>query len=190
MAARWRPPLATLALAAAAVVTDASPTLSDALSLERVGVERGQVWRLLTGHLVHEVPRVAVLDLGMLLLLGAWIENRSRSLFGAVLFASAVLSSLAFWLFTGFERSVGSSGLVCGLLAAAVVLAFRDGRRALAVAVGAVFGAKLALELLGLWPAALGGLPPGYALATEAHLGGLAGGAVTALTYRRRRPAE
>ena len=117
-------------------------------------------------------------------ILGAWIDRRSRRLLGAELFASALLSSLALLLMTDYERAIGSSGLVSGLLMAAIVLAFRRCNRTVALVAGALFGSKLALEFFGLWPAALGGLPPGYEPAAAAHIGGALGGGLIAAAYR------
>jgi membrane associated rhomboid family serine protease len=136
---------------------------------------------------VHEVPRLAVVDLTVLLLLGAWVELRSRALLAAVLASSALLSSAALWLLTDYPRYVGSSALSSGLLCAAILLAAREGRSLVPLVLGVLFAAKLVLEAWGAWPAALGGLPPGYEPATAAHVGGAVAGGLIAGGWRLRR---
>lgn len=181
-------PICTLSLLALAVLIDASTPLAASLSLERDLVYRGQVWRLLTGHLVHEVPGVALVDLTLFAGLGAWIEGRSRRLLVAVLLASALLSSLALLFLTDHQRSVGSSGVGSGLFLAATVIASRGRRRGLALALLAVFAIKLLLEISGLWRSAAGVLPDGYETSAALHLGGAAGGLVAALPRGVLRP--
>jgi rhomboid family GlyGly-CTERM serine protease len=178
-----RLPLCTLSLVAAALAVDAVPALADRLTLERAALEQGQLWRALSGHLVHQLPQVAWLDLAALLLLGGWLERRSRGLLAVVLLGSALACALAFYFLTVYERHVGSSGLAHGLLAAAIVRAFRDGQRAVALGAAALLLAKLALELSGAWPAALGSLPDGYQSAVAVHAAGVLSGALAALAW-------
>ena len=182
-------PLLTLAVVVGCLVADALDPLGAWLELDRTAVAAGQVWRLWSGHLVHELPNVAWTDLPLLALLGAWIERRSRTLLGTALLASATLSSLGFLLTDG-ARYVGSSGLVMGLLGAGLVLLHRDGRRALSLIALGVLGAKLFLEAIGRWPMTPGGLPEGYRVAPLAHLGGVLGGALATLAVLRRQAAR
>lgn len=179
-----RLPLVTLSLVAAALAVDALPWLSDGLVLERARVLDGQLWRLLTGHLVHGLPRLAALDLIALGLLGAWVERRDRRGLPVVLLSSALVASVATLLLGPHERIVGSSALACGLFAAAAVLARREGRAVLALGLGAVLVAKLGLEATGLWSGGLGTLPANLQPDLAAHAGGALGGALAAWTAR------
>lgn len=180
-----RLPLGTLVLVGTAVACEFSPLLSRGLDFERAAIANGELWRVFTGHLVHRVPGLALLDLFVLAVLGAWIERRSRRVLVSVLIASALAASCAVLLVTSYERYLGSSALGCGLLAAACVLTFRAGRQRLALAAGLLFAVKLAFEGLGFWPAGLGALPPGSEPALAAHVGGALGGSVAALVVFR-----
>jgi len=180
-----RLPLFTLALVAAAIASDASPLLSSWFVFDRASIESGQLWRVFTGHLVHELPELALPDLFVLALLSGWVELRARGLFIKVLAGSALVSSCAILFLTDFERYLGSSALACGLFAAAVVLVHDAGRQKLAAAAGLLLVSKLVLESFGYSPAGLGGLPAGFEPVLAAHAGGAVAGALTALATRR-----
>jgi rhomboid family GlyGly-CTERM serine protease len=183
-------PVVTLVLLLFALLLQLAPLLAGSLSFEREAIERGEVWRLLTGHLVHGPPRLALFDLTGLALLGACVERASRRLLVRVLAASAAASSLAVYFLTPYAHYVGSSALVSGLLVALLVHWLRSSRRPariLAWTMLLIYSSKLVLELLGAWPDALTALSAGdgpiYETAAMAHAAGaLAGGAVTLLT--------
>ena len=52
----------------------AGPGEASWLILDRTAVGQGEVWRLLTGHLLHYTPRHLGWDLLAFLLLGGWCE--------------------------------------------------------------------------------------------------------------------
>lgn len=90
-------PYMTLALAAMAVVialTDMAPLLE----LHRTAVGEGQVWRMLTGHFAHFGWNHLAWDAAVFVVLGAWLEMRSRVRFVTCLFMSSLLVGLTFWL--------------------------------------------------------------------------------------------
>lgn len=190
-----RRPLLALALVALGVGLLRSPAAAAALEFERADVRSGELWRLWTGHLVHATPRLALLDLGVLALLGAWWERRSRAALAWILLASALGGSLALLAFSSFERYTGSSALGSGLfVAAALELAL--GERGVRSKAGwlalALFAAKCALEGMGGPSALFVTLPAGTSVAASAHLGGGMGGALVVLARRRhaRRAAQ
>jgi membrane associated rhomboid family serine protease len=184
-------PVVTLGLLLGGALLAALPGLDVHLALDRAALGRGEVWRVLTGHLIHGGARLAVLDLVVLGLLAGWLEHASRTLLVRSLLASALLAGGGVFLLTEFDHYVGSSALSSGVLVAcaAHVLRWRTerGPRRLALLVLGLFAVKLLLEALGVWPAALGGLPDGARVAGWAHALGAAGGACAALTLRARR---
>jgi len=177
---RWtgasRLPLCTALLVAACLAAEL-PVLAERLSLERAALARGELWRALSGHLVHGIPRLLALDLTALALLGAWVEHHSRALLTTALLAAAVLASVAVLVATDYEHYAGSSALSMGLLAALAVRELREGGGGLALALGGLVTVKLLLEACGAWPAGLGDLPPDVELAFPAHAAGALGGA-------------
>lgn len=188
MAARRRArPILTLALVGAALALELLPAAAERLRFERAALGQGELWRFLTGHLVHGARGLAALDLLVLGALGAWWELRSRAVLAEVLLVSATLSSATLLLWTSFESYVGSSALSSGLFAAAALALALEGRgpeRGVgAVALG-LFGLKLALELLGFHPGGFVALPPSTTVAGSAHLSGGLGGALVVVGRR------
>ena len=87
--------------------------------------DAGQVWRLLTCHLVHTSMLHLVFNLAFLFSVGGAIEHVVRRLdYAAFLLFVAVASAGASLVGTP-QVSAGASGLVFGVLAAAVVLGVR-----------------------------------------------------------------
>jgi hypothetical protein len=166
-------PWMTLALVALCAIADGS-----ALEYQR----SGEVWRLLTGQMVHWTPRMAFFDLGMLLGLGAWLEIRGdRQLAAVSLVLGAVLTAVAIHLSPDLSLYRGSSGMASALF---VLAAFRIAgspdpwTRALAVSAVALFLAKAAFESLAGQTLFAGELPQGVRVVPLVHLlGGLAGAA-------------
>lgn len=173
--------LALVALCAAASFSGA------ALQYER----GGEIWRLLTGQMVHWTPRMAFFDLGMILGLGAWLEIRGdRWLAAATLALGAVLTALAVHLSPDLSIYRGSSGMASALF---VLAAFRTAdspdrwTRVLAMAAVALFLSKAAFESLAGETLFAGPLPDGVRVVPLVHLlGGLAGAAH--LARRPRHP--
>ena len=160
------------------------------LAYERKTIATGELWRLATGHLVDPWLSLAVFDLATLLVLGAWLELRSRALCATTLALSAAAASATIWFARpDLERYFGSSALGCGVLAAlGVDHVLRGGARSARV-LGVAALILLALKLI----ADLGGsgaivvLPPGIELAAGAHVAGAVAGAVCAATRLDRR---
>jgi rhomboid family GlyGly-CTERM serine protease len=169
-------------ISAALVVLYAVASLADVnvLEYERSRVAAGEVWRLLTGQMVHWTTRMAAWDLGMLLGLTAWLEIREdRRLAAATLALGAVLTAVAVHLSPDLAMYRGSSGMASALF---VLAAFRIAdspdpwTRALAVSAVALFLAKAAFESLAGETLFAGPLPEGVRVVPLVHLlGGLAG---------------
>jgi rhomboid family GlyGly-CTERM serine protease len=151
------------------------------LEYERDRVTAGEVWRLLTGQMIHWTPRMAVFDLGMLLGLGIWLELRGdRRLLSGTLVLGGCLTALAVHaLSPGLLAYRGSSGLASALFVlAAVRVADSPDRwpRVLAVAAIALFLAKAAYESLAGQTLFAGPLPPSVRVVPLVHLlGGVCG---------------
>jgi rhomboid family GlyGly-CTERM serine protease len=165
-----------VALCAAASLIPAA-----ALEYGRERVASGEVWRLLTGQMVHWTPRMAFFDLGMLLGLGIWLELRGdRRLLSGTLALGACLTGLAVHaLSPGLLAYRGSSGVASALFVlAAVRVADSPDRwtRTLAMAAIALFLAKAAYESLAGQTLFAGPLPPGVRVVPLVHLlGGVCG---------------
>jgi len=186
---RWAVP-AALALAAAALELGGASWRAT-LRYERDAVLDGELWRLVSGNLVHLGPRHLVLNLTGLALIAVLDAGVLRGAHGAMLALGAMLGVGLGLLVASPEVGwyVGLSGALHGMLAALALEAAldREARRwGIALLVG--LGAKL------VWEQSVGPLPytaaaAGGPVVVDAHLhGALAGvvvGAALAWSVRR-----
>ncbi len=149
------------------------------------------VWRALSSQLVHDASGMAAIDLGVVLLAGAFLERRDRVLAAAALVLGMLFVALAV-LVAGPQlvRYEGASGVGAALFtAAALHVAFTTtsrGARALALAAAAVALAKAAVEQWSGWTWADAHLPPDVRVLPAAHLAGSLAGIVATLAWRAR----
>ena len=170
---------------AATIATLAVPRGLAQLAYLRPAVERGELHRLLTAHLVHARESHLALDLAALALAFALVgRERSSRHWTILLFVSAVSSSLAVhWFSPSTAAFAGLSALVHAVLSGGAAALLR--RRAAAGAwLAAGLAAKFALERLhGPFALALAGSP---AVATDAHLYASLAGAACGWWLSRR----
>ncbi|MDH3747622.1 MAG: rhombosortase [Gammaproteobacteria bacterium] len=154
-----------------------------ALQYDREMIAAGEVFRLLTGHIVHlGWPHLVLNVVGLLLV---WFLVGSAHAWWrwlAIIAASAAIIDIGFWyLIPRLEWYVGLSGVLHGVLAAGVVGLWSSRRNeALILAIALVF--KL------LYESVIGPLPgsentAGGIVITEAHLFGALGGGISALIF-------
>ena len=163
-----------------------------ALRYDRVAIAAGELWRLVTGHLVHLGPSHLAMNVLALAILA---------------FVLPALASWRLWLFAGLASAlfidvgllafhpevvwyVGLSGVLHGFWSAGVLLAIQD-RRFEAAPLAVLLLLKLGYEAL-FGPIPLSGDVAAGPVVAEAHAWGAAGGATFALlslaVRRRRRP--
>lgn len=183
-----------ITVALVALSASASFIPAEALEYDRARVAAGEVWRLLTGQMVHWTARMASFDLGMLLGLGIWLEVRGdRRLAVAALALGGGLTALAVHaLSPDLLTYRGSSGVASALFVLAAVRIAKSPEpwsRALAITTVALFLAKAAFESLAGQTLFAGPLPPGVRVVPLVHLlGGLAGAVVRLFTPTRSAP--
>ena len=160
----------------------------EALRLEREGLQAGQAWRLVAGHLVHLGWLHAFLNLAafVLIVVGFW-RQFSLMRWLCIGLASALSIDAGLLLIDPpVEWYVGLSGVLHGLVAAGAIGLYSSGRRVAAVVLIGAITAKLA------WEAIFGAMPHsvelvGGPVVVEAHLFGALGGIVAALVLLRLR---
>jgi rhomboid family GlyGly-CTERM serine protease len=179
-------PAAIAVLSFAVMVGGLFPMLS--LRYERDGILAGEVWRVLTGHLVHLTWNHLLLNLGGLALI--WLlfgRHLTSAQWGIVIAASATGVSLGLMLLhPDLHWYVGLSGLLHGMFVAGALGGLFSGYRAEWLLLGLV-AVKLA------WEQATGALPGTEELAggfvvVDAHLYGAVTGLVVALLLRALDP--
>ena len=183
---RWLLVAALLGVAALAQVSG----LDLLLRYSRDGIAAGELWRLVTAHLVHLGPAHLGLNALGTVLVVALVGHHLRPLAWAAtwLICALVVGAGLWWATPAVAWYVGLSGVLHGLLVAGAVAALADEReRLFAFVVLAVVTAKLA------WEGFAGATPGTAALAggrvvTESHLLGAVGGVVAgavAAAWRR-----
>lgn len=180
---------ATLAaLSAAAAFVPA-----ETLEYDRARVAAGEVWRLLSGQMIHWTARMAAFDIGMLLGLGIWLEIRGdRRLEAMAVALGGGLTALAVHaLSPDLLVYRGSSGVASALFVLAAVRIAESPDpwpRALAITAVALFLAKAAFESLAGQTLFAGPLPPGVRVVPLVHLLGGLGGLAGAMARIRCQP--
>ena len=151
------------------------------LRYERVGLSTGQLWRLVSGHLVHIDLVHALLNGAALWLLVAAVGRGMQAREWILILAGAVAGVDAglYWLVPEISWYVGLSGVLHGALAGpALLLCLR--RRPLGLLLLVMLAAKLSWEVFQGPMPGTGALVSGPVV-TEAHLFGAIGGLAGAL---------
>jgi len=154
--------------------------LVDALAYSREDIAGGELWRLVTAHLVHLGWSHLALNLAGLALVWYLVGGAFRPRQWLAIAAVSVLTiDLGFWVLDPeLDWYVGLSGLLHGLLAAGLVQGLRRRDREAVVLAAFVIG-KLAWEQ---WQGPLPGseATSGGNVIVNAHLYGAVGGMVAA----------
>ena len=146
-----RMPVQTLAICATALLVYLVPGLMPLLIYDRAAIAHGELWRLLTGNLVHLSDAHVALDLAAFLIAGTIIEQRGYRHFTTLCVSAAALIGTAIYL---FEPTLQFYGGLSGIVTAAVVYLCLQGMteqgswRWLCATMLAALSAKLWFELV------------------------------------------
>lgn len=141
----WQVPLVLAAAGVLAAIAGASG--QQWLRYDRNSIADGELWRLLTGHVVHLNAAHLALNLAGLLLVWLLVGSCFSALAWSIVIAlTLAVIDIGFW-FLDPELSwyVGMSGLLHGLLMAGVVARLRDAPGE-SIALGLLVVAKIAYE--------------------------------------------
>jgi rhomboid family GlyGly-CTERM serine protease len=167
--------------------------LFTALAPERLlgdagAIARGQLWRLLTGPLVHASASHLAWDVTILLVLGLAYEPRLRRAMALTLvFGLAVPTAAVFLADPSLRVYYGTSGATHALMAAALAFELgRGNRSAFVLALAVAFVAKLAWGVFGTGPLVGPALAANVRETPAAHLAGALVGVSSWLVTTRR----
>jgi membrane associated rhomboid family serine protease len=143
-----------------------------------VGVAQGEYWRLLTGGFLHDPGNPLHILFNMYVLY--WLGTMLEPVLGHLRFVALYLASLLAGSFGAIvaepnQATVGASGAVFGLMAAAFVFQRARGVDPWRSGLGPVILFNLALPFLF----------PNLHISIGGHVGGLIGGAIAALAMER-----
>lgn len=141
-------PLASLTLGALALaifcVAGPAPV---SLVFDREAIARGEVWRLLTAHLVHTDGSHLIANLLGLAVLGALFERRAGAWVLLFLCSAATISGWLWFFRPEVWRYGGLSGVLYGFLAAGLARQWREpGKRLLVATVAVLVAGKSLFE--------------------------------------------
>lgn len=158
--------------------------LRDALRYERAAVLDGEVWRLLTAHLVHlDLQHAALNGVGATLMWALFARDfRPGAWLGIALGTLLGIDAGFLLLQPRLSWYVGASGVLHGVMAAGTLAQLRR-REPLSLLLALLLAAKITYEQLA------GALPLQAAgpVVVDAHLYGAVGGALLALPLLRTR---
>lgn len=125
------------------------PEVCSAFIYDRAAVLRGEVWRLLTGHLVHFGPFHLGYNLVVFCICSFWVERRSMANMGRLLPWMALPISLSLLMRADVIYFGGLSGMACGMLVYLGLCGLNGsrGQRRLSSVVLGVVAVKIALEV-------------------------------------------
>jgi membrane associated rhomboid family serine protease len=143
---------------------------------QQIGVAAGEYWRLVTGAFLHGGLIHIALNMYILYWLGTMLEPvLGHVRFTALYFASLLAGSFGAILFKPHTITVGASGAVFGLMAAAFVFQQARGIDPWRSGLGPVILINLALPFVFT----------NLNISIGGHIGGLIGGAIAALAIER-----
>ena len=169
-----------LGLVAVALVTQWFDAAADLLVYDREGLAGGELWRLLTGHLVHFSAAHLVNNL-VVLVPAVWlVETRYTKDTGLLMLAAA--SAVGIAVFAGtpeIQRFGGASGISLAFLVYACLRGLHENRRwrLVCAALLAIVCAKLAAEFFWSWGLLDWETNGNFVPVTLSHLVGTATGA-------------
>ena len=141
-----------------------------------IGVAEGEYWRLITGGFLHDGFIHIAFNMYILYWLGTMLEPvLGHVRFAALYFASLLAGSFGALVAAPTSLTVGASGAVFGLMAAAFVFQRARGIDPWRSGLGPVILLNLALPFIF----------PGLNISIGGHIGGLIGGAIAAIAIER-----
>ena len=151
------------------------------LKYDRLAIESGEVWRLLSGHFAHLGWTHLVLNLAGLLLVWALVGSRLSATFwvSVVTFSVAFISASFWFLDENLIWYVGLSGLLHGLLVTGACAGLTRLPGESLVILALVFGKVAYEQLAGPMPGSE--LTSGGPVVVDAHLYGAISGVIAGL---------
>jgi len=183
-AAYWQVPVILILICSViAIFGDAGREI---LKYDRLAIQGGEYWRIITGHFAHLSNSHLLLNLAGLVL--SWLlvgRNYSATQWTAVLLISFITISAGFWFVDkNLLWYVGLSGSLHGLLLAGAIRGFKSLPTESAVICLLVVGKLVHEQLIGPLPGSESA--SGGDVVVNAHLFGAIGGLIAAGIFWRR----
>jgi len=132
-------PLFTMGLVLSSCVGSVFPDIRDALIYDREAIFHGEVWRLLTGHLIHLSAGHLFYDMVFLSIVGWIIEAGRYAYYRQLCIFSALIIGLALLLFEPDMYFYGGmSGIACAIILYLGMMGLHESGPARVIYLGAV----------------------------------------------------
>ncbi len=181
----WR----TIGIIVSSVAALMIPGVGEWLLYDRLAVVGGELWRLLTAHIVHYSISHLVSNL-LVLIFAAWlVEVRYQSDFWRVVVLSAVAIGIAVFVFEpGIARYAGASGVSLALLTYAALRGLGESARwrMVCILVLGIVLLKLMAEILFGWELVDWSQQAGFVTVTLSHVIGVGIGLLVWLVHAQR----
>jgi rhomboid family GlyGly-CTERM serine protease len=180
---RWRQYRGLLSIAAiivaALLLSLGGERMQLALQYDRSAIGAGEIWRLMTGHLVHgSLQHMVVNVLGLALMVALFRNTYGFRSWLVIVICGVASIDLGFWfLMPQLQWYVGLSGVLHAVLAAGTVAWWKTEPKLLAALLTMIMVGKL------IWEQTQGALPLSGELpvVVNAHMYGEAGGLIGAV---------
>ena len=172
-------PWLSIGLATGCIASTVIAPLGALFIFDRGAIANGELWRMLTGHLVHYTDSHLIADLIVLLPAMVLVELESRKDLLRVLMVSAAAIGMAvFFLEPILLRYAGASGISLALVTYVALRGLAGSRRwrKVCMVVLVVVGLKLIAETVFGWRWLDWGAGSGIVTVTLAHLVGVCSG--------------
>ena len=142
-------PWQTLSLAAVALIAYIIPgSAPESWVFDRMAIEEGEIWRLVTGHWVHSDPSHALWNIAALVLLGLLFERCLQSFMLISLFVGTVtVDAWLWWGDSSLAYYCGLSGVLNSLLIVGLVRFWQDYKHPLVLFTAMLAVTKIAAEI-------------------------------------------
>ena len=145
---RFRLPLFSLSITAlASLLYVYLGAAAETLVWSRTDISDGEVWRLLTGHLIHSDVNHALWDILAFFIIGTMLEQYSRkSMLIAIVTSLILINSWLWWGLTDLLYYCGLSGIINTMMGLLLYQLWRQQPQPIILLISGLYIAKVLIE--------------------------------------------
>lgn len=174
-------PIVTISVVALSLATYYMPQMKELLVYDRAAIMSGQLWRLVTGNVVHFSDAHLLWNALVFGCAGTWLEGRSHGRFGSLCFGTALATGMLLFFFEPEMIRYGGLSALCTAIVVSLCLwriSASDGCFRIWISVLALTLGKVVFEYATLKAVFVAAEPGSFVVAPAAHVAGLAAAGV------------